>query len=455
MVEQLLLKDIARAVGGTLAGDGELKITAVTTDSRAAAAGTLFIALKGERADGHDFIASFLKDGTAAISQRRIEVPAGRGLVLAADTRRALGDLARYYRSRMPADVVAVTGSVGKTSTKDMLYAVVSEQFSTLRTEGNFNNDIGLPLTLLRLDRGVEKAIIEMGMNHAGEIGRLAEIAQPRVAVITNIGTAHIGNLGSRENILKAKLEVLAHLPADGLVLLNGDDPLLWSVRKDIRQRVLYYGIENGQADLRGTDVRTGAEGSRFVAGGQEFCVPVPGVHHVYNALAAVLCGLEFGMELRRIAGGVARFEPSGMRQKRVCAGGVTLIEDCYNASTDSMCASLQVLRTMKQNGRCIAVLGDMLEQGAFSEQNHRAVGRAAAACRVDLLVTVGTDAAWIAQEAAPEVEAVHFADAGAAAAYLHAQVRPGDVVLFKASRGMRLEQVSAQLQQLLGGNAI
>ena len=295
-------------------------------------------------------------------------------------------------------------------------------------------------------------------MSNLGEISRLTKISKPDVAVITNIGTAHIGNLGSRENILKAKLEILEGMPSDGLVVLNGDDSMLWGARDEIGLKTIYCAIGNQDADVVAYDVLTEKNGTEFKLKIDEkeykFKINTAGRHHVYNAMAAVVCGLHFGMNVEDIINGVGDFSPTGMRQKEIEVDGIKMIEDCYNASADSMKSSLETLKSVGADSRTIAVLGDMLEQGDFAEENHRLVGVYSAKNDVDTLVTVGNDSKFIADEAKKQgvKNIFEFSDNESAANFLATYVKKGDVVLFKASRGMKLEEVSSKLQNLLKG---
>jgi len=456
ILEKISVEKIALAIGGELIGNNTY-IDFATTDSREAKNGAMFIGIKGDRVDGNDFATDFLKNGgSCAVVEKTVEVPDGKCVILVEDTKKAIRDIAEFYRTTLDIDVIAVTGSVGKTSTKDMLYSVISKGFSAFATKGNFNNEIGVPLTVFQLDGTYKKAVVEMGMSNIGEISRLTKIAKPQVAVITNIGTAHIGNLGSRENILKAKLEVLECL--DGIAVLNGDDEFLWGAKDDISHKTIYYAIDNTEADFVAYDVVCNDKGSTFklkIDGSEYgFSIPVVGKHHVYNAMAAIICGLHFGMNINDIVMGVSTYETSGMRQREIEIGGIKLIEDCYNASSDSMLSSLNVLKSVSAGKRSIAVLGDMLEQGDFAEENHRLVGRYVAQTGTDVLVCIGKDAGYIADEARKNnVENVYeFITNKEASAFLCDFVKNEDVVLFKASRGMALEEVSAALQEFLKG---
>jgi len=451
----MTLSEIARAVHGRLLHtEGTAFIDTVSTDSRQADGSTLFVALKGERFDGHDFIGGFYQGGGAAvISERETEGP----VILVEDTRLALGALAKYYRRKFNLPVIGITGSVGKTSTRRMIESVLSAAGEVCGTQGNLNNDIGLPRTLLTLERAHQYAVIEMGMNHAGEIRYLTNITRPDIAVITNVGTAHIGNLGSREAILRAKLEILEGLAPGGLALLNGDDERLYAQKFKLPCRAMYYGIHNPACDLTARDVACGALESRFRVGRDAFAVHAPGEHHVYNALAAIATGVAFELPMIDIQKGVENFRPADMRQTMIDIGGVRIIEDCYNANADSMLAALAVLAASDMGGpsgtggRKIAVLGDMLELGEFTQAEHRRVGGCAARHGIDLLVTVGEYAAAIAETAmAGGVSAICVTDNRAALGAVLGLLRPGDTILVKASRSAKFEEISRGLQAFL-----
>jgi UDP-N-acetylmuramoyl-tripeptide--D-alanyl-D-alanine ligase len=414
----------------------------VGTASREGAA--LFVALAGERFDGHDFIPAFYQNGgKAVISHRETDGP---NVILVEDTLRALGDLAGYYRCRFSLPVVGITGSAGKTSTRRMTEGVLSGAGAVCATQGNLNNEVGLPRTLLTMHGAHRFAVVEMGMNHAGEIRYLAKIARPDIAVITNIGTAHIGNLGSREGILRAKLEILEGLPPDGLAILNGDDASLFAQRDSLSCRRLFYGIRNPACDLLADNVACGALGSEFRAAGGSFTLRAPGAHHVYNALAAIAVGLECKLPLADIQKGVEKFAAADMRQTILEAGGLRIIEDCYNANGDSMRAALAVLAGSGAR-RKIAILGDMYELGEFARGEHRRVGECAARHGIDLLIAVGEYAAFIAERArAGGVEVIRAGSNREALETALGLVREGDTVLVKASRGAKFEEISRGL---------
>ena len=450
-MEQMTLKEIAGAVGGRLINaNSAAVIDTISTNSKEAGATTLFIALKGERFDGHDFLPEFYRLwGAAAISQQESDWP----MILVDDTRAALGALAGHYRAKFQIPLIGITGSAGKTTTRRMVESVLSTAGPVCGTQGNLNNDIGMPKTLLTLNSSHHFAVIEMGMNHAGEIRYMTKLARPDIAVITNIGTAHIGNLGSQQAILRAKMEIFEGLPPYGLALLNGDDKRLWALRGKLPFRTMYYGIHNPACDVLAFDVNCGALESTFNVGGADYHVAVAGEHHVYNALAAIAIGLEHHLPVEDLQRGVSSFRAGDMRQNVMEVGGLRLIEDCYNASAESMLASLSVLGKSDLGGRKIAVLGNMGELGDFAERVHRQVGDHAAACGVDVLFTVGDHARWIAENAqAGGVEVASFQSNAEALEALLGLARAGDTVLVKASRSAKFEEISQGVQARLGG---
>jgi len=447
-MEQMTLREIAQAVGGQLLhGDETAVITNVSTDSRQAGEGTLFIALTGERFDGHDFAADFFAaDGSAAIVSR--ELPMTQPQIIVEDTRLALGNLAAVYRAKFTIPFIGITGSAGKTTTRKMIQCVLSTAGPVCATQGNLNNDIGMPKTLLTLANCHRFAVIEMGMNHAGEIRYMTKIAKPDIAVITNIGTAHIGNLGSQQAILRAKMEIFEGLGENGTALLNGDDPRLWALRGKLPFRTLYYGIHNAECDVQAQDVYCGAMGSTFSVRGTGFVVPVAGEHHVYNALVAVAIGLGYGLPMQNLQEGVRSFKAGDMRQTVIEIGGIRVIEDCYNASAESMLASISVLGNSDFGGRKVAILGNMGELGEFAESEHRRVGDHVVKCGIDLVITVGDHAALIAEQArAGGVAALSFDSKEAALEEILHNLQDRDTVLVKASRAAKFEEISQAIQ--------
>ncbi len=443
-MEQLSLKEIAVALRAACGEDAA--ISNVCIDTREVTPGSLFIAIKGERFDGHDFIPKAFELGAAAVVAHR-DVKAQGPVLLVENTRSALLELGGWYRRRFPVKVVAVTGSVGKTSTKEMVDTVLSARFKTLKTEGNLNNEIGLPKTLFRLDQSYQAAVIEMGMSGFGEISRLSRAAQGDIGIITNIGVSHIEKLGSRENILKAKLEILDGLKKGAPLIVNADDNLLGTL-EFCNRPLIRYGITADTADIRAVCVRTEGLETAFeiLFEGRRYPVRIPvlGNHHVLNALAAFAAGSWFGIRPEEITAALPGYRPSGMRQKIVDFHGITVVEDCYNASPDSMKASLSVLSQLGQKGKRVAVLGDMLELGEYSEKAHREVGRVTAENRLDALLCYGGQSVFTAQEALKNgVSCVRcFEQKSEVAQWLKRNLTPGDAVLFKASRGMKFEEI-------------
>ena len=350
--------------------------------------------------------------------------------------------------------VVGVTGSVGKTTTKELLYATLAQQFRAEKTEGNLNNEIGLPLTLVRMTKDTEVMVAEMGMNHFGELSRMTAAAQPDYAVITNIGTSHIEFLGSREGICKAKLEILEGLREGGTAVLCGDEPLLWDKRDSLGCKVCTYGVENEACDLVAQlredgsfTVKNNGLESETLPIGESFTarLAIPGAHNVLNALAAASVGLLMGETVENIVRGLSSYTASGMRQNIYEQNGFRIYADCYNASPDAMEATLRVLGTLGEGGRRIAVLGSMLELGDYTEEGHRRAGRAAAEF-ADALYAYGPSADAIARGAKEKgMTAVHaFDDQNELVRALRADAKPGDALLFKGSRGMRMERALA-----------
>ncbi len=449
-MEPLKLKDVAKAVG--LSSNSELQIERISTDTRAICPGSLFVALKGDRFDGHQFAQQAADEGAVAIlAEAPVTVSRWFPVLTVPSTRAALLQLAQYYRMQFQIPVVAVTGSVGKTTTKEMIVAALSVKYRTLKTEANLNNQIGLPKTLLRLDHTIEAAVVEMGMDDFGQIHNMSMCAVPSIAVITNIGHCHIETLGSQEGIRKAKLEILDGMDDTSPVILNGDDPMLAEAAPGLNHPVLLYGIESPECDIRAESIEEGAFGLRFHVTVPSMGVRVPveipafGRHFVLDALAAFAVGILLQVDPAAIAEGLAHYTPSGMRQHIVHASGITVVEDCYNASPDSVCATLQGLQYMG-DGRKLAVLGDMLELGDYSEAGHRRCGRQAAERGIPI-VAIGPQSRFTAEEAqAHGGTATWYADKESAAAPLLAQIQRGDTVLFKASHGIHMEALMNQV---------
>ncbi len=450
---RITLKQAADFCGGRVAPQHEeVSFSGANFDTRRLQKGELFVALSGVR-DGHDFVASAMEKGAAAVLASK-PLPENIPAIYVENTTTALQRLARRWRESLSLISVGITGSVGKTTTKEMIAAVLETTFVTKKTAENFNNGIGLPVTVLDIDRSCEAAVLEMGMNHFGEISLLTAIAQPDLAVITNIGTMHMENLGSREGILRAKLEILEGLKPGGIAIFWGDDELLSAVASEYG--AVTFGLGEGN-DVRGTDLEEREEGSRFtvLAGEKKFSVtlPVQGRHYVINALAAITVGLRCGVSVSNLQAALAGFHNTGMRQKIYMKNGIRIIEDCYNAGPESMEAALGVLNNAQ--GRKIAALGGMLELGAFASKAHYAVGqKAGQSC--DLLFAYGENSEEYVRGAkqAGLDQAQKFSCHEALAEALKQELRAGDTLLVKGSRGMKMERV-LQLLFEEGGTTI
>ncbi|MDE5648975.1 MAG: UDP-N-acetylmuramoyl-tripeptide--D-alanyl-D-alanine ligase [Oscillospiraceae bacterium] len=446
-MEKLLLSEIAHCLNAEC--PEEKVIAEISTDTRNLPAGCLFIAIKGERFDGHIFIKQAIENGAAAaVSEYPVD---GCPCIVVQNTRTALLEIAKYYRSKFDPVLVGVTGSVGKTTTKEMIALVLSEKYNTLKTQGNLNNEIGLPKTLFNLDSSYKAAVIEMGMSDFGEIERLSNTASPTIGVITNIGYSHIENLKSQEGILKAKLEILSGMKQDAPLIINGDDMYLAPLKNEFKNSrpVYLYGIDNEHCDFKAENIieENGITRFTLVYNGFETEIEIPcaGKHNVLNASAAFCIGILSGLSEKEIVSALKKYKPDAMRQNIVKKGDHTVIIDCYNASPDSMKATLNVLAGMECNGRKIAVLGDMLELGDMSEKLHRLVGEYAAQYHLDRLYCYGENAMYIAAEASEHGLAscaFHKDSKDLLAEKIKKDLKSGDIILFKASRGMKLEEV-------------
>ncbi|HHX74108.1 MAG TPA: UDP-N-acetylmuramoyl-tripeptide--D-alanyl-D-alanine ligase [Firmicutes bacterium] len=452
---------VAAAVNGSILQAGsERNIRRFVIDSRLAADGDFFVPLKGEHTDGHYYVRQAAQNGAIGCFVSRDFTgppPPGMFVIAVDDTLTALQQAAAAYRRRFTLPVVGVTGSVGKTTTKDMIAAVLSARLRTLKTEGNLNNEIGLPLMLTRLEAETEAAVLEMGMSGFGEIARLAALAGPTVGVITNIGESHLEMLGSREGIARAKSELLAALPPEGAAVVNGDEPLLLPHIKNLPCPVVTFGFGRAATvRCRGAEGTGGRKNVLIEQDGYPLLrlrPPLPGRHNVYNLLAAVAVGRLLQLNDDEIRSGLAGLQPTAMRQEIITLpGGIHLINDAYNASPTSMAAALDLLQELSGGAGRIAVLGDMLELGEMEEEGHRQVGRLAAESGLKALLVLGERAAWIARGAKEagmaEGNIYHSASHAAAAGLLQRLAQRGDYVLLKGSRGMRMEKVLQLLQE-------
>ena len=424
-------------------------ISAVVTDSRAAQAGSLFVCIKGERVDGHDFAAKAIAQGAAGIvAQHAVDGVPPEKTVLVSDVLDALIAMGGNYRDGFSSCLVGVTGSVGKTTTKEFCHAVFSAFGKTLKTEGNANNEIGMPQTLFRLDESVHYAVIEMGMQGLGEIRKLTEAAKPAGGIITCIGVSHLEQLGTRENIRTAKLEICDGMPEGAPLVLNGDDALLCKAQLPPHVVPVYFAIENKNADITAHEITGGPAGTYFTICDKKFGVrkayiPTMGLHNVRDALSAYALATRMGLDANVAAKALSDYKTTGHRQNMVVHQGVTVIEDCYNASPDSMRAALETLAAYPAAGRRVAVLGDMFELGSLTAAAHTEVGELAAKHSVNLLLTVGEAMRYAHKRAEMlGVPCTHCADKNDALVLLKNYCRTGDVVLVKASHGMAFETI-------------
>lgn len=431
---------IAAALG--LAAASQVRITGWSIDSRTVEAGDLFFALKGPNHDGHQYVEQVLAKGAAgAVVEREFPLEDPR-LLRVDDTLAGLQQIAIWARSQYKGTVVGVTGSAGKTSTKDMIATLLSSAFETGKTVGNFNNHVGVPISVLRLPADSKAAVLELGMNHGGEIRDLSKISQHSIAVVTNVGTAHIENFDSIEGIAAAKRELVEALPADGLAVLNADDP---RVAQFPGPRRVLYGIDNPAADVRATNVRMTAEGVEFEVDGVTFTSSTVGRHNVLNILAGIAVAREFGMKTTSLQDPVRAIAPAKMRGERIMHHGILIWNDCYNSNPDAAKAMLDVLRDTPATRR-IAVLGEMLELGHRAEPLHREVGQYAAMSGVSVLMGVRGAARYLvdaAQDAGVLNGAAYlfFETPEEAGDYLRGIAREGDAILFKGSRGTQVEK--------------
>lgn len=465
----MTLENIARACGGTYIGDESKKqceAAGAVIDSRLVEKDFLFIPVKGAKVDGHDFIpAVFLKGALAVLSEQELVDPAGP-YILVDSTTEAMKKIAKFYRQSLDIKVVGITGSVGKTSTKEMIASVLAQKYNVLKTEGNLNNEIGLPLTIFKIRDEHEVAVLEMGISEFGEMHRLSDMANPDICVITNIGLCHLENLITRDGILKAKTESFEHLAKDGIAVLNGDDDKLCDKKIVNGRPAVFYGIgreaklvesEEGtkrlaEKNVYATDVEAiGLSGTKAVihAGEESFAVEIPiaGEHNVYNALAAVCVARQLGLDTEEIRRGIETAQTIGGRSNLIHKDGITIIDDCYNANPVSMKASIDVLA--KASGRKIAVLGDMGELGSEEKQLHAMVGRHFAGRDIDALFATGELSAEIAravEACSPKTSVYYFDTKEELIDRLDHYKEAGDTILVKASHFMGFSEIVKKL---------
>ena len=445
------LRDALNAVNGRYFGNEaalDSDIDRVTSDSRTAGTGALFIALKGTRVDGHDFMAGCIRAGAVACLTEREPTPQERPAIQVDSTLRATGALAAWHRARFAIPVIGITGSVGKTTTKEMIAAVLSQRFNTHKTQKNLNNELGVPWTLLRLDDGHQVSVVEMGISDFGEMRRLTHMVRPTIAVFSVIGDAHLEFLGDRDGVMRAKGEIFEGMDENGLAVLNGDDPIQRKYHPNMRR--VTYGLGEG-CDVRGSDVRNlGEDGMRMTvrhSGGTfEVAIPAFGSHLASAALAAAAVGLELGLTGEEIARGVAQYQTVGDRARVIHAGDMTIVSDCYNANPNSCQAAVDSLMQLEGKRR-VCVLGDMLELGPRTEELHHGVGEYAAKAGVDLVIGCGPLSRAIADGAkAAGSDVLYYEDKARLIAALGDILRPGDCVLVKASHSMAFEEIVKRL---------
>ncbi len=456
----LSLATICQHINGKLlTGSLELNINSIETDSRKLSAGSLFFALEGENFDGHDYVTQAFRAGAlAAVISMNIDMPPSeypdRALILVEDTLQALQDLARYYRQLFNIPVIAVSGSVGKTTTKDLIYSCLSTRLRTMKTEANFNNDIGLPLTIFRLERGYQAAVLEMAMRGKGEILRLADIARPTCSIITNVEGVHLETLGSVENIAEAKCEILAFLEEQHFALVNGDNEILLKAASNYPCRLYTFGF-NENCDFKIDKITSDSQGMyidmHLKGNPVQFHFPIPSERLAANIAACVGVAFVMGIDLESIQLGLETYKPSGNRLNitRFAEGGA-LINDTYNANPLSMASALETGRQIAGDGKLLAVLGDMFELGVHEVEGHLQVGRKASELNLDILVAVGNLARHIAEGAlaagmAPE-KVRYFADKSKSLKFIQQTFDKKDTIIFKASRGMQMETLADEL---------
>jgi UDP-N-acetylmuramoyl-tripeptide--D-alanyl-D-alanine ligase len=446
------LREIADATGGERLRPGmSTHVRGVSTDTRALSGGELFIALRGERFDGHSMLNKAAEAGAiAALVEEESDAPDSLGLIRVVDTKKALGDLARANRLKFDIPVVGVTGSYGKTTTRALIAAALGAKFRVLASEGNFNNEIGVPMTLFGVDESHGAAVVEMGMRGLGQIAYLAQVAAPTIGVITNIGPQHIELLGSLENIARAKAELIQALPSDGIAILPVEGDALpheysCTVREGAPHRIVTFG-RSEDAGFRVSEIQTARGGNisfslRDMKGVlHRVSLSMPGAHNALNAACAIAVASVLGVEIEAAIGALGRAQVPGARMRIVPCDGVTVIDDCYNAGPDSMRAALETLRAFPDASRRVAVLGAMKELGQWSEDEHRKVGKLAVSC-AEVLMGVGEETRAML-ESAGGIQNIWCEDAAAAASRIGEIAREGDVILVKGSRSVGLEIV-------------
>ena len=447
-------QDCLNAIGGQLLqGDPDCLFRGVSINSRTVSKGALFVCIKGERFDGHDFLADVIDKKVGGIilsNPEKLPVESGPFVIQVPDTLKALQDLAGFQRKRFPLKVVAVTGTNGKSTTKEMIAAILATKFKTLKTQGNLNNHIGLPLTLLQREPSHEVGVLEMGMSAMGEIKRLAEIAQPDIGVITNISEGHLVQLKNLKDIQSAKGELFDSLTEEGTAIVNADDPLVLELARSLRARTVTFGIDQ-PADVRASEIESKDNlGFQFKVKlfdkTLSIRLPYLGYYNIYNTLAALATGYSLGIQEETMTRGLENYQHMSQRNEQLRHKGIDLINDAYNAHPRSMTEALKTLDNFKTRGRRIFVIGDMLELGDRSIPAHKNLGEEIAQSKANILVTVGKLASLSAKSAqtlaGEKIQILEFTDHQEAAEFLIQEARSGDCVMFKGSRGTAMEKI-------------
>jgi UDP-N-acetylmuramoyl-tripeptide--D-alanyl-D-alanine ligase len=453
-LEIITFDEIVKAIGGEIVlKDKVQEYNSICTDTRKISMGNIFVAINGDNFNGNDFAEAASNSGAGMCIVDELKFDPGSikntSIIKVNDTRKALLDLAKYYRKKLRTKIIGITGSTGKTSTKDLTAAALSTRYKVFKTQGNFNNEIGLPLMIFSLDNSYDIAVLEMGMNNLGEIHRMAEAALPDMAIITNVGITHIENLKTKENILKAKLEIADFFNDESKLIINSDNDILKSLNNK-NYKVITAGIES-KSDYQAYDIKLGDDFVKFkifeygVKYPEEFYVNVPGSHTVNNALLAIATARNFGLDLNEINKGLEALEKTAMRLDIIKGSNCTIINDCYNANPDSMKSGLEVLKNFKCERR-VAILGSMRELGTEGYNAHKMIGEYAKACGIDLLITLGEYSAAFKEGFGENCFA--FDDYDEAVRFAKDFLKENDAVIVKASRSMKFEEIVEKLKE-------
>ncbi len=443
-MKKITLNEIANSCNGTLFGDKNIEISSIVTDSRKVTSGSLFGAIKGERVDGHDYIGQCVENGACILCEKAPDVECN--YILVESTLNALKDIARYYRCTFSIPFIGITGSVGKTSTKEMISSVLSQKFSVHKTKGNFNNELGVPLTLFELEEHHEIAVIEMGISDFSEMSRLSKMVCPDISVITNIGCCHLENLIDRDGVLKAKTEMLQYLREDGEMFFCGDDDKLYTVKEHKNKKVTYYGFNeynDYKAQILSADTQTGMHSKLYLKNGVlEVVVPALGEHMVSNALCAAAIGEHFGMTIDEIKQGIMSYKTVGARSNIIRKESITIIDDCYNANPTSVRASVSTLKQF--DGRRVALIGDMKELGVDENALHYDTGKFIKDAGIDMVIAVGPLCKHLFDGA--DQKGYYYKTVEECKDALPSIIKEGDTVLVKASHSMGFDVLTKTL---------